>query len=307
MSMAYRKQRIEKLSQDWGATKVNDLYLEWKIPENKFRSLKLAIFLYISKAFEFDFYEDEKDFLKILEKNKANQKNLTPNGGVVPKREYQLEFNMFLREWSEIVKEMIKHNPALLTKYRLTPNIRIKFGEELDRNVGRPLDTALPHSDAWVEGPWGMNCHVPVAGDCSNNYLHFFKLKNESFFSDKMLETAPTYTEMQWVLDSFEDDNIIPKVGFVSISDYALLHKTLRKPGCGTRISIDTTIFAGDHDVHPSRSLEYSANVPDFGLNRIFTCKLHNGEVVPKISTFSHYTSGNLSLVKIFDDESGAT
>ena len=63
MSLTYRKQRIEKIAQDWGAHKVNDLYLEWKIPVNNFNSLKLAIFLYIAKAFEFDFTGDEKEFL----------------------------------------------------------------------------------------------------------------------------------------------------------------------------------------------------------------------------------------------------
>ena len=36
---------------------------------------------------------------------------------------------------------------------RVTPNIRIKYGRELSDNENRGLNTQLPHSDAWVEGP----------------------------------------------------------------------------------------------------------------------------------------------------------
>jgi len=65
------------------------------------------------------------------------------------------------------------------------------------------------------------------------------------------------------------------------------------------------TYFTGDHTVHPSRELEYSETVPNFGVDLIFACKLHTGLIVPKISTFSQYTSGNLSLIELFDDELG--
>jgi murein DD-endopeptidase MepM/ murein hydrolase activator NlpD len=40
---------------------------------------------------------------------------------------------------------------------------------ELCRRIGRGLNTALPHSDAWVEGPWGMNCYFPLFGDVKKN------------------------------------------------------------------------------------------------------------------------------------------
>ena len=53
---------------------------------------------------------------------------------------------------------MIGKKPSLLRYFRMTPNIRIKFGKDLKDNLKRNLNTSHPHSDAWVEGPWGMNC-----------------------------------------------------------------------------------------------------------------------------------------------------
>ena len=48
---------------------------------------------------------------------------------------------------------MSKNDRKLLKLFRITPNIRIKFGKELNDNKNRSLSTSRPHSDAWVEGP----------------------------------------------------------------------------------------------------------------------------------------------------------
>ena len=57
----------------------------------------------------------------------------------------------------------------------MTPNIRVKFGSELKDNINRGLNTSHPHSDAWVEGPWGMNCFFPIIGDYKRNNLISFQ------------------------------------------------------------------------------------------------------------------------------------
>ena len=298
-SLPYRKQRFRDIQKNFEADLVNDLYAEWKIPQEMFEEFKRYIKMFISKAMSFKFVEEDSLFMKNLDLNRENRSNITPNGGVSPKREYQLEYNLLLKSWSEIMIRLTKNNPRFLKKFRLTPNIRIKFGRELEENIGRSLDTALPHSDGWVEGPWGLNCHVPIMGDCINNYLHFYKLKNEKKFSDDFLNRAATYDEMRWVVDHYEDDLLKPKVGYVNISDYVLIHKTQRLPGCGTRISIDTTVMIGDHETHPDRDSEYSNEIPRIGVDLIVGCKLRHGEVENKKTTYSHYTTGNLIHFKL--------
>jgi hypothetical protein len=189
MSLNYRKERIKKIKDSWGLTKINDLFVEWKISESLIAQLRIAIILYIAKAMKFEFTVDETEFMRRVDENRFNRKNITPNGGAVPKSEYQFEYNFFLKVWCDIVRQMVSGDPDLIDKFRLTPNIRIKFGLELEENVGRPLDTALPHSDGWVEGPWGMNCHVPVFWGSKNNYLHFYKMKDEAQFSESYLRS----------------------------------------------------------------------------------------------------------------------
>jgi hypothetical protein len=194
---------------------------------------------------------------------------------------------------------MIKNDPKLLKKFRITPNIRIKFGIELEENKDRVLSTSWPHSDAWVEGPWGMNCYTPLLGDVENNNLIFWKPKDEENFNDDCLKTAATYEEMQWVLDEYELDNeLSPLKGKVHISDYALIHATDRKEQCGTRVSMDTTVFVGDHEVHTDRESEYLDEVKIIGVDKLIstTRSLTEDLIVDKKSTFSHYTSGTLRM-----------
>ena len=68
------------------------------------------------------------------------------------------------------------------------------------------------------------------------------------------------------------DNFVVPEKGYVHISDYALIHKTNRLPGAGSRVSIDTTIFAGDHDVHPDRKAEYLDCIPKIGEELLIAC-----------------------------------
>ena len=135
-----------------------------------------------------------------------------------------------------------------------------------------------------------------------NNYLRFYKLKDENKFSDKFLTTAKAYTDMHWVMDYYQEDNsLIPSVGTVNLSDYALLHDTfLEEKDCGTRISIDTTILVGDHDVHPDRLIEYVDNIPNIGKDLFVKCNVSEKDsITNKVTHFSHYTTGKLSYIRL--------
>lgn len=161
MSLKYRVSRIDKIVDYWNFKREHDLMASFTLNDNIFLNFKRSIKNYISKAIGFDYVDEDFLFLERLENSKNNRKNVTPNGAVVPKREYHLEYNIILRDWANIMRNIIDYNPKFLKRFRITPNIRIKYGDELKDNVNRPLNTSLPHSDAWVEGPWGMNCYVP--------------------------------------------------------------------------------------------------------------------------------------------------
>lgn len=295
-SLNYRKERINSISKSCNGKLINDFYVQIEIPENLLKNLINSLMLYVSKAMHFDPVFEEEAFIKKVDENKKDLLNITPNGAVVPKKEYQLEYNLFLQSWYSAVSNCFNKNTIQLNLFRMTPNIRIKFADDIEENKGRKLDTANPHSDAWLEGPWGLNCHVPILGDNYNNYLAFYELKDEKEFKDDFLVLAESYQDMHWVLDYYKECNFLPKKQLINISDYCLIHKTKRNENCGTRISLDTTLFIGDHEVIDDRKSEYSKFIPNIPEDLVVICnRSEDSSVMEKKSVFSHYTTGALS------------
>tara|TARA_B100001564_G_scaffold212886_1_gene179035 strand:+ start:490 stop:1392 length:903 start_codon:yes stop_codon:yes gene_type:complete len=299
MSLKKRTNRINFITKKWRLKKLHPLITSYKIEDDFFAEFKFNLKLYISKALRIKFENNDKLFIKNIDKARNNRTNVTPNGAIVPKREYHLEYNLVLRNWCELVKKITRHNPKLLRLFRITPNIRIKYGSELKDNLNRGLSTSLPHSDAWVEGPWGMNCFIPFIGDVKKNNLKFYEPKKNKF-SDKFMKISSTYKKMQWVMDSYKPiKNFYPKIGLVNISDYAAIHNTHRQKNCGTRVSIDTTIFVGKYIPHKDRLREYTKKIPNIGLDHfVDSGQYETSKYAGKISTFSHYTSGVLKIIK---------
>ena len=299
MPLGYRINRIDQISKSWSLERDHSLIANLKLPKKNFEDFKLKVKLYLCKALNI-FYEENDDlFVKKIDERRNYRINITPNGAVVPKREFQLEYNLVLREWGNIIRNMVKKDPKLLSIFRITPNIRIKFGKELEDNISRDLSTSLPHSDAWVEGPWGMNCFFPILGDAENNNLVFYEPK-EGQFSEDMLSSSKSYKDMQWVFDKYKMLDFIPKKGRVYFSDYAMIHNTNRKNLCGTRISIDTTLYIGNHKHHKDREKEYKDYIPDFGVSDLMDPGQYESEKFSeKKTTFSHYTSKVMRMIKL--------
>jgi hypothetical protein len=94
--------------------------------------------------------------------------------------------------------------------------------------------------------------------------------------------------------------NLVPLPGNIYISDYGLIHKTLRKKGSKTRISIDTTVFIGNHLPHKDRLYEYKNEIPYYGIHEFRSSnRLEKDKIIKKKTTFSHYTQTLLQTVKI--------
>jgi len=300
MSIEYRIKRIAQMKELWSLNFEHKLITSLSLKNIQFENLKRCIKLYVSKALEFNYVEEDSSFVKKVDENRINQKNITPNGAVVPKREYLLEYNMVLREWSAIVKKMLSGNENLISIFRITPNIRIKYAKDLESNDGRPLNTSYPHSDAWVEGPWGMNCYVPILGDTDKNTLVYYEPIIEKF-NEKMMQSSPSYKDMQWVMKDYKKIDFTPQKKKVYFSDYSMIHNTNRDQNCGTRISIDTTLYVGEHKPHKDREKEYRDKIPNFGISEIIDPGQSTEDTIyEKKTTYSHYTSGKMKYVDLY-------
>ena len=289
---------MNSLRKNWNLKQEHPLILKYKIPKELFNKFKLSLKLYILKALNVNFHEKDDFFLKVVEQKRNYRKNVTPNGAVVPKREFNIEYNLVLKHWCEIISGMIGKKPSLLRYFRMTPNIRIKFGKDLKDNLKRNLNTSHPHSDAWVEGPWGMNCFFPVFGDYKKNNLKFYEPIE---FNENFLNKSPSYLDMQWVMKNYRELKFNPNLGNIYISDYAMVHNTFRKKNSRIRISIDSTIFVDKKNDPPkSRIKEYRNYLPSIGYNEIIDSgQYENEKFYEKKGVYSHYTSRSLNIIKL--------
>ena len=96
MSLDYRIKRVDTMVRSWGLDRDHDLIASLPLNKNTFDEFKVKIKLYVSKALNFEYENNDDLFMKKVNEARSNRKNVTPNGAVVPKREFQLEYNMFL-------------------------------------------------------------------------------------------------------------------------------------------------------------------------------------------------------------------
>ena len=104
MSFDDRLKRINNITKKWKLNKIHPLITSYKINQNIFDEFKFNLKLYISKAMSINFDENDKKFMNNVDRGRSNRTNITPNGAIVPKREYHLEYNMVLRSWCNLIK-----------------------------------------------------------------------------------------------------------------------------------------------------------------------------------------------------------
>jgi len=301
-SLQYRTARIEEFARLIRGRIVAPLIVEMQIPDTLWSELSKSVVNFISRAMHFTSRTyDDHTFSENIYQHRLDRLNITPNGAVVPKREYSLEYNVFLRAWCHLGTYLKELAPDELKLFRITPNVRIKYGQDFEDNIQRGLNTAIPHSDAWVEGPWGFNFHIPLFGDTENNFLRFYSLKHPERFSDDFLKEASSYRDMSWVVDHYSPiQGFIPRKGYAYFSDYAAIHDTYRLNGAKLRVSIDSTLMVGNHSVHADRLREYVTEIPDVGTSCFMRClRSESDPIADKATHFSHYSTGGIDMVAI--------
>ena len=99
-------------------------------------------------------------------------------------------------------------------------------------------------------------------------------------------------------MKNYKELKFTPEKGNIYFSDYALLHNTFRNPGCNTRVSIDTTLFVGNHLPHEDRLSEYRDKIPNIGLDEFIDAgKYEKEKYNEKKTLYSHYTSNTLKRI----------
>jgi len=209
-----------------------------KFESKKYKAFERNVIRFLSKSATNSYkLKSEKQILDYYDRNQYKLKFITPNGAIVPKYETTNDFNKITRSFVNLIKSTNFYKNII--KVHVPLNIRIKFKKIPNVFLKRNMATEIPHSDAWAgEKSTCVNMHIPLFGDTANNRMEFYYPKK---FKENWLRHLNHFSEGKKFLKFYQKINLITLKKEATISDFATLHKTVRKKNCGTRISLDTT------------------------------------------------------------------
>ena len=293
----YRISRIDKLEKHFEGKRIHKLMYAISLPSEYLPRFQLAILVYCSAALDVA-ASDADSLMQAIDDQMFSKNNVTPNGGIVPKNEYQFEYNLVLKSWSEIF-HFLNKDFKVFSKVRIFPSVRLKEGKKDLTNQARPFRTELPHSDSWVDGYWGLNIHMPFFGDFKNNCLQYFYLNDDSLFSSEMLGPSKSFEEMQWVLDKCKVvDGMQAPPNHLCVSDYLLLHNTKRADNAKSRISLDSSCVIGNHSYKDDDD-EFVNEIPRFGVENMYLTTTKSGTIIQKKNSSQGFSNLGALVKKI--------
>jgi hypothetical protein len=263
MSLASRVADFDVLSGRFPCERPSPLVCVHTIPAPRWERLRLAALIYVSKCLPgAPVVLDEGELLAALARHRDEIPNITPNGMLVPKRHTILEFNGLARALADVVAGLGIDD--LVDAWHVPMNLRIKFDAVDDGNRGRPHQTELPHSDAWVgTASDSVLTHVPLFGDLERNHLAFYEPPAD--FAESWLTPLPTFSEGQGYTARYRSLGPVARGGQLALADFAVIHESARLPHAGPRISIDTGFrlrrapILDQAEMRASRGREYAA------------------------------------------------
>ena len=98
-------ERFQRGKDSWGLELVHALFAKYDMPGHNLKDLRDAVTLYIAIALQFPHTHDEDQLIQRIHENRDSRTNITLNGGVVPKFEYQLEYKWFCELGLNLLEE----------------------------------------------------------------------------------------------------------------------------------------------------------------------------------------------------------
>lgn len=216
----------------------SSMILSAMIPWPEWHALMAAARLYMGRCLPRGHACKDGDIVELFEANREDIPNITPNGMIVPKRHTMMEYNILVRTFAEAVQAT--GVAPWISSWHVPLNVRIKFAEADEANLQRHHPTEHIHSDSWAgESSESVTVHVPLFGDCAGNHVAFYDPPGE--FQEDWLGPRPSYLDGLEVAKKYRPVDFVPTAGNMVLADFATLHASSRRPGCGTRVSIDTT------------------------------------------------------------------
>lgn len=164
--------------------------------------------------------------------------NLTPNGVLLPKREYTAEYNLLHKAVADVLQPLLPE--ALIKSAQSLMMFRIVEGSSDDHRDRRPYATSKVHSDIWAGDPLdAVTLIIPIFGDPANITVKFFEMPIE--LEHEYMKPLADYDQASGIPNLKAYDDLTMSIGSIYFFDARLLHQTARlRPGF--RVSLDFRI-----------------------------------------------------------------
>ena len=232
MKKSKRVNYFKELSQalNCDENKALDLIIEVPVDLTYFTEIKQAAINCISVSFGsqdrlsecqiLDYLKDEKQIAKLA--------NKTPNGLVLPKKELDKEYNQLHRAAANWLKSLnISH---LYTHIFCPNNLRLVLGKETEEMAKRNYSSSKIHVDLWTGDPGdSIQAFIPLLGDIKRTTVEFYQPPDG--FEETHLGVIKDYNQAQDIFLNCPTYPSRPKIGYATITDAIVPHKTLRLGG----------------------------------------------------------------------------
>lgn len=225
-----------------------DLVIQMPIDTTYLTEIKQAAINCISVSFGLTDQLSEPSILNYIEDENCLAKlaNKTPNGLVLPKKEFNKEFNHLHKvaaAWLESLK--ISH---LYTHIFCPNNLRVVLGQESQEMARRNYSSSKIHVDLWSGDPAdSIQAFIPLFGDIEKTTVEFYQPPDS--LEESYLGVIKDYNEVKDIFKNSLAYPVRPQIGWATITDAIVPHKTLRLGGSArVGLEIRWRLKKGDDD-----------------------------------------------------------
>ena len=212
------------------------LLIEQPIEQSHLASIRFAVAAYLSECIGCARpILDEGELLSELRARKDSAVNITPNGLVVPKRDFVMPFNAMQKAVALAFRSFGVND--LVESIHIPISLRIADGMVNQARDVRPYATNKMHSDVWAGEPLdAVVVHIPLFGDAENVGVEFCEMDRQKEM--QLMRVLSDYTEGAAEAGELKRYDAVMKLGHAYFADARLLHGTLRRAP-NLRVSID--------------------------------------------------------------------
>lgn len=199
-----------------------------RVEDGHFQAMRRAALDYLCACFELSPSLDEGALLEAFDANVHTVANRTPNGLMVPKKEFEREFNQVHAATSQWLASLDLE--TLLHQLECPLDFRLVAGRESFSVENRPYASSKIHLDLWSGDPGDhVIIAVPVFGDLERTTVEYFE--PPSALDESYLRVLENYDDVQMLFEEARPYSVRPQLGYALIVDAIVPHRTVRGGG----------------------------------------------------------------------------